>query len=86
MWGPWFVLTLGGLLVFLLFVAIAFGTSALLIPVLIAPVILLVGAFLSSLSKRRRNSLSAGAGAPVSGEGGAPQPSHAQPRDGSPRP
>jgi hypothetical protein len=42
MWGPWFGITLGGLLVVLLLVGIAFGTSALLFPVLAAAVILAV--------------------------------------------
>jgi hypothetical protein len=39
MWGSWFGITVGGLLVVLLFIAIAFGTSALLIPVILAVVI-----------------------------------------------
>ena len=42
MWGPWFGITLGGLLVVLLLIAIAFGTSALLFPVIAAAVILAV--------------------------------------------
>jgi hypothetical protein len=36
MWGSWFGFVFGGLLVALLLMAIAFGTSALLFPVLIA--------------------------------------------------
>jgi hypothetical protein len=40
MWGPWFGFTIGGLLIVLLLIAIAFGTSALLIPVLIFAVVL----------------------------------------------
>ena len=39
MWGSWFGITTGGLLVVLLFIAIAFGTSALLIPVILAVLI-----------------------------------------------
>jgi hypothetical protein len=42
MWGPWFGVTVGGLLVVLLLIAIAFGTSALLIPVLIVAGVLAV--------------------------------------------
>jgi len=40
MWGSWFGVTVGGLFVVLLIVGIAFGTSALLIPVILAAVIL----------------------------------------------
>lgn len=39
MWGPWMGITAGGLFAVLLLIAIAFGTTGLLIPVL------LVGAF-----------------------------------------
>jgi hypothetical protein len=39
MWGPWMGITVGGLVVVLLLIGIAFGTSALLFPVLIAAVI-----------------------------------------------
>ena len=39
MWGPWMGVTVGGLLVVLLLIGIAFGTSALLFPVVIAAVI-----------------------------------------------
>ena len=47
MWGSWFGVTVGGLLVVLLFIAIAFGTSALLLPVIIAAmaIVLLGGAY-----------------------------------------
>lgn len=35
MWGSWFGLTMGGVFVVLLIIALAFGTSALLIPVIV---------------------------------------------------
>jgi hypothetical protein len=42
MWGSWFGITISGLLVLLLVIGIAFGTSALLFPVLAAAVILVM--------------------------------------------
>ena len=54
MWGPWFGVTVGGLLLVLLLIAIAFGTSALLIPVLIAGGLLAVLGFLYMLGSDLR--------------------------------
>jgi hypothetical protein len=42
MWGSWFGITVSGVFAVLLLIAIAFGTSALLIPVLLAAGILIV--------------------------------------------
>ena len=81
MWGPWFFLTSGGLLLVLLLIGIAFGTSALLFPViaaaLIAVVIVAVIGFRRSAAHVERTAagsqLPRSGGAPVSGEGsGAP--------------
>ena len=76
MWGSWFGVTFGGLLVLLLIVAIAFGTSALLFPVLIA---LAIGGLIAFLVIARRvrdaDDTATGTrnprsgGAPASGEG-----------------
>jgi len=80
MWGSWFGVTFTGLLVVLLVIAIAFGTSALLFPVLIAAAIgillalFIVGRRLGEAGEAEtasRNPRSGGA--PASGEGsGAP--------------
>ena len=80
MWGSWFGITVVGLLGALLVIALAFGTSALLFPVLIAAVIgvviavIAVGRRLGDAGEAKtasRNPRSGGA--PASGEGsGAP--------------
>ena len=44
MWGSWMGVTIAGLLVALLIIGVAFGTSALLFPVIIAAVIMAVAA------------------------------------------
>lgn len=82
MWGTWFLLLASPLLVFLLVVGIAFGTSALLFPVLIAAAVLVVVGVI--YGARRPASKSTGAdarspesrdkGAPASGEGSRPEP------------
>ncbi len=72
MWGSWFGVTLGGLLVVLLFIGIAFGTSALLIPVIIAAVLML-GAGAAYVLK-------AGARGASEGPGTAPTPSMTRPQ------
>ena len=80
MWGPWFGVTFAGLIVVLLIIAIAFGTSAVLFPVLIA---LGIGLLIAVIAVGRRltepGDVDAGSknprsgGAPASGEGsGAP--------------
>jgi hypothetical protein len=46
MWGSWYGILFGGLLVVLLIVGVAFGTSALLFPLVIAAVIVGVVAVL----------------------------------------
>lgn len=68
MWGSWFGVTLGGVVVVLLFIAIAFGTSALLLPVIIA-VVLMLGAAAAYVLK-------AGARGASEGPGNAPDPVH----------
>ena len=79
MWGSWFGVTLGGLLVVLLVIGIAFGTSALLFPVIIAAVLML-GAGAAYVLKAGARGASEGPGtapdpvhdaAPASGEGSA---------------
>jgi hypothetical protein len=87
-WGSWHTITLGVVLVALLLVAIAFGTSALLFPVIIAALIA-VGIAVVFMLRRGAAQTGSGAasvsggpprgsgrrpsGAPVSGEGsGAP--------------
>ena len=93
MWGSWFLILAGGLLVVLLLVGIAFGTSALLFPVLVAAAILVVVGLV--YGARRGGQEASGAGrrseggvtprrprdgaAPASGEGSAPQPSEQPP-------
>jgi hypothetical protein len=76
MWGSWFGITLAGLLAVLLLIAIAFGTSALLFPVLIAAAL---GALIALVAVLRRLREAGAAetrsrnprtgGAPASGEG-----------------
>jgi hypothetical protein len=79
MWGPWFGITVGGLFAVLLIVAIAFGTSALLIPVLIAAAVLAVLGVLYVLGAASRRSPGEPApdpvreAAPAGGEGAPPQ-------------
>ncbi len=68
MWGSWFGITVGGLAVVLLFIGIAFGTSALLIPVIIAAA-LMFGAAVAYVMK-------AGARGASEGPGNAPDPVH----------
>jgi hypothetical protein len=80
MWGPWFGITIGGLLVVLLLIAIAFGTSALLIPVLVAAAIMVFVAIgYGAKSATPGRSLDASKqpdpvrdAAPASGEGSPP--------------
>jgi uncharacterized membrane protein len=82
MWGPWFGITIGGVLLVLLLIGIAFGTSALLFPVLIfAGALVVIAIFYGAASVKR--GLPAGPGsrpdpvreaAPVTGEGSAPPP------------
>jgi hypothetical protein len=68
MWGSWFGLTFGGVFVVLLFIGIAFGTSALLFPVIIAAVAMVViaGIFMIRASARGASE----------GPGSAPDPVH----------
>ena len=81
MWGSWFGVTLGGLLVVLLIIAIAFGTSALLFPVIIVALIAIVAAAISIVKAGARNrpidqSVQPDPveyAAPASGEGPPPQ-------------
>jgi len=55
MWAPWFGVTFGGLAIVLLVVALAFGTSALLFPVLIAVgAVLLLGVFYAMRATQAR--------------------------------
>lgn len=80
MWGSWFGLTIGGVLIALLLVGIAFGTSIVVYAVLIAGVVLGGLAMLFARrragpepppgSERRRNPRSGAA--PASGEGSTP--------------
>ena len=78
MWGPWMGFTAGGLFVVLLLIAIAFGTSALLFPVLIAAVIAIGIAaiyLLGAVGKRGRPTPDpVRDAAPASGEGKAAAP------------
>jgi hypothetical protein len=80
MWGSWFGITASGVFAVLLLIAIAFGTSALLIPVLLAAGILIVVAIAygiksatpgRSLDSSRRPDPVRDA-APASGEGSLP--------------
>ena len=88
MWGAWHTITLGAVFVVLLVIGLAFGTSALLFPVIIAAFIG-VGIAIAFLIRRGEAHTGSGAasvpggpprgsgrrpdGAPVSGEGsGAP--------------
>jgi predicted lipid-binding transport protein (Tim44 family) len=81
MWGSWFGITVGGLLVVLLIIAIAFGTSALLIPVLLAAfaIVVLGGLYVlkaGSASRPIDRSVEPDPvhdAAPASGEGTPPQ-------------
>jgi predicted lipid-binding transport protein (Tim44 family) len=96
MWGSWLTILLGGVLVLLLVIAIAFGTSALLFPVIIAALVA-VGIAIAFVIKRGSKQMGSGAasvsggppsgsgrrpdGAPVSGEGsGAPTSATGRPR------
>jgi hypothetical protein len=79
MWGSWIMLTLGGVGIALLLIAIAFGTSAALFPVLIAAMAGVVIAIFIGLrrsteyAQQGRGSSGPPAprsgGAPASGEG-----------------
>ena len=85
MWGSWYTTVFGGLLLVLLVIGIAFGTSALLFPLLIAGAIVAVIAVLYVLGAvgRRteaatgpgsdpvRDAAPASANAPAPGEGGS---------------
>jgi hypothetical protein len=96
MWGSWQMILLGGVLVLLLMIGIAFGTSALLFPVIIAA-LLAAGMAIAYLIRRGGKQTGSGAasvrggppsgsgrrpdGAPVSGEGsGAPTSPTGRPR------
>jgi hypothetical protein len=93
MWGSWFLILFGGLLVVLLLVGIAFGTSALLFPVLIAAATPIAVGPIYGGRRGRQETSGAGPGsgagitprrprggaAPASGEGSAPQPSEPPP-------
>ncbi len=79
MWGSWFGLTVGGVFVVLLIVGVAFGTSALLLPVLIAVALaaLAAGIYIAHGAARGTTSDAARrdprrSAAPVSGEGSVP--------------
>jgi hypothetical protein len=80
MWGSWYTTLFGGLLVILLLIGVAFGTSALLFPLVIAAAIMAVVAVLYALgSVGRRTEAAAGPArdpvrdaAPASGEGSDP--------------
>lgn len=79
MWGSWFGVTVTVLIVGLLLVAIAFGTSALLFPVLIAGAIgvliavVAVGRRLTTAGNVEHGSRNPrSGGAPASGEGSGP--------------
>ena len=79
MWGPWFGGIAGGLFLILLLIGIAFGTSALLFPVLIVAAIGAVAAVLYVLGAAgQRGSPSGGSpdpvadAAPAHGEGSEP--------------
>ena len=76
MWGSWFGVTFTGLLIVLLLVGIAFGTSALLFPVLIAAAIgVVIALFVIARRLRAPGDAPTGSknprsgGAPASGEG-----------------
>ena len=79
MWGPWFGVTIGGLLLVLLLIGIAFGTSALLFPVLIVGAIAIVIGLLYLLGAVGQRGSPAGTepdpvadAAPAHGEGSEP--------------
>jgi hypothetical protein len=78
MWGPWMGFTLGGLLVVLLLIGIAFGTSALLFPILIAAAIAIGFAAVYVLGAAGKSGRSTPNpvrdAAPASGEGEAASP------------
>ena len=88
MWGSWYTVLFGGLLVVLLVIGVAFGTSALLFPLLIAFAIAVVVAVLFVLNggSRRPQPPSAPASdpvrnaAPASGEGVPVSPETSDPR------
>ena len=59
MWAPWFGVTFGGLAIILLVAALAFGTSALLFPVLIAGgAVLVLGVFYAMRASQARRASS----------------------------
>jgi hypothetical protein len=76
MWGSWFWIMIGGLLVVLLLVGVAFGTSALLFPVLIAAAIgglIAVLYVLGAVGRREETSPDpVSDAAPAHGEGSEP--------------
>jgi hypothetical protein len=76
MWGPWFLVTLGGLGLVLLLIAISFGTAGLLFPVLIVGAIAIAVAFLyiiGAVGKRETtNPDPVSDAAPAHGEGSEP--------------
>jgi hypothetical protein len=75
MWGSWQTILLGAVLVLLLAIGIAFGTSALLFPVIIAAV-LAAGMAVAYLIRRGAKQTGSGAasvrGGPPSGSGPRP--------------
>jgi predicted lipid-binding transport protein (Tim44 family) len=84
MWGSWFGLVVGGLLFALLLIGIAFGTSALLFPVLIALAIgggiALVAILRGAASAEERSRDPRRTAAPASGEGSGSPTSATGPR------
>jgi multisubunit Na+/H+ antiporter MnhC subunit len=66
MWGSWMGVTIGGVLVVLLIIGIAFGTSALLFPVIIAAALMAAAAVAYVVR--------AGARGASEGPGSAPDP------------
>jgi predicted lipid-binding transport protein (Tim44 family) len=84
MWGSWFGFVIGGLAVVLLIVALAFGTSALLFPVLIAlaigGAIAVVAVLRGAGSAEQRRGDPRETAAPASGEGSGSPTSATGPR------
>ena len=79
MWGTWHTITLGAVFIVLLLIGIAFGTSALLFPVIIAA---LIGAGIAVAFLIRRGAAHTSSGA-ASVPGGPPRGSGRVP-DGAP--
>ena len=76
MWGPWFGVTIGGLLLILLLIGIAFGTAGLLFPVLIVGGIAVAIGFLYIIGALGRREVDTpdpvSDAAPAHGEGSEP--------------